>query len=218
MSSGPPPNVLFGAPQSSSQSTTATFQSAAYFGLSTGESPTSGNPFAFVGTNQNPPLLQQQQMSVTPHLTHDGFQEKMPVAQLPPSSLYEVTNVSEQPPPITGTEGQQNVTHFQQPGHSAGQLNKLGSSEQGPLESCSTSTHPVHSSHRQSTPSAMDIFSYVGQGGDSASDFFSSLQPQSLPVQQNSLEALGGERSSSSAPSTGIHPLLPTTNLLTAAK
>ena len=220
MTTGPPPTVLFGAPQSSSQSTTATFQSAAYFGLSTGESPTSGNPFAFVGTNKNPPLLQQQQMSATSHLTHDGFQEKMPAAQLPLSqlplsSLYKVTNVSEQPPPITGTEGQQNVTHFQQPGYSAGQLNMLGGSEQGPLESCSTSTHPVHSSHRQSTPSAMDIFSYVGQGGDSAGDFFSSLQPQSLPVQQNSLEALGGERSSSSAPSTGLHPLLPTTDLLT---
>lgn len=214
MTSGPPPNVLFGAHQSSSQSTTATFQSAAYFGLSTGESPTSGNPFAFVGTNQNPALLQQQQMSATSHLTHDGFQEKMPAAQLPPSSLYEVTNVSEQPPPITGTEGQQNVTHFQQPGHSTGQLNKLGGSEQGPLES----THPVHNPHQRSTPSAMDIFSYVGQGGDSAGDFFSSLQPQSLPVQQNSLEALGGERSSSSAPSTGLHPLLPMTNLLTESQ
>ena len=216
MTSGPPPSVPFGAPQSFPQSTTTTFQSAAYFGLSTGESPTSSNPFAFVATNQNPPLLQQQQKNATSHPTHDGFQEKIPPPQFPFTSLHEGTNVhvSGQPPPITGTEGQQNATHFQQTGYSADQVNLPDSSEQGLLESCSNSTHP--GSHRRSTPSAMDVFSYVGQGGDSTSDFFSSLQPQSLPVQQNSVETLGGERSSSSAPSTGLHPLLPTTNLLPA--
>ena len=216
MTSGPPPSVPFGAPQSFSQSTTTTFQSAAYFGLSTGESPTSSNPFAFVATNQNPPILQQQQKNATSYPTHDGFQEKIPATQLPLSSLHEGTNVSGQPPPITGTESQQNATHFQQTEDSAGQVNLPDGSEQGPMESCSNFSHPVHGSHRQSAPSAMDVFSYVGQGGDSASDFFSSLQPQSLPVQQNSVEALGGERSSSSAPSTGLHPLIPTTNLLTA--
>ena len=87
---------------------------------------------------------------------------------------------------------------------------------QTPQEPYSTSVHQVHNSHWQSTPSAMltpDVFSsYVRQDGSSSNDFTSSLQPQSLPVQQNSLVMSGSERVSSSAPSTRLQSLLPATD------
>jgi len=133
----------------------ATFQSAAYFGSSSGESPTGSNPFAFVRPNQNQPLQQWQNDSkgVLPfgvpsasYPAQDGFKEKMSAMQPPSSSLESSTdgvNAIGQLPTNTGSEAQQTVTHFQPSGYPSalaeyGDSRTLAQEHQPPVEGLSS--------------------------------------------------------------------------------